>query len=263
MRTSAKKGVTERSKNKSVLSLAVILLMCALFLVGLFFFIRSFLPVKDFELMGMTQYEKNELAGISGIQPGDKLYSVDLDAAKERILESCPYVDEITIKRKFPNTVVFDVSDKTAHWYVELSGDYYALDGELYVIEETVSNEKFVNAGVPRLALPNLKRLMCGELPQFGESENEVKKALELIAAVQSTAFKSRLTLVDMESRFDVNIVVDGKYKVYMGDISNTEEKLRAVESILDTERVKEYTGAEIDASVPETISVKPIYSYD
>ena len=263
MRVSVEKRGKEKSKNKKILSIAIILLMCALFLVGLFFFIRSFLPVRSFELMGMTQYEVGELAGLSGIELGDRLYSIDVDHARKGIMDSCPYVEDIAIKRKFPGTVVFDVSDKMAHWYVELSGDYYVLDSELSVIEETVSREKLVRAGVPQLVLPSLKRLVCGEQPVFGKDETEVVKALELIAAVQGTAFKARLTLVDMESRFDVNIEVDGKYKVYMGDISNISEKLSAVEKILDNEQVSSYAGAEIDVSVPDTVSVKPIYSYE
>ena len=108
--------------------------------------------------------------------------------------------------------------------------------------------------------LPNLKSLISGELPEFGADETEIRKALELIAAIQSSTLKSRLTLVDMESRFDVNIIVDGKYNVYMGDISNVEEKLTAIEKILKSDKLKNYVGADIDASIPETISVKPIY---
>ena len=141
-----------------------------------------------------------------------------------------------------------------------MSGDYYALDSDFLVIDETTDRERFINGGVPELVLPNLKSLISGELPEFGADETEIRKALELIAAIQSSTLKSRLTLVDMESRFDVNIVVDGKYNVYMGDISNVEEKLTAIEKILKSDKLKNYVGADIDASIPETISVKPIY---
>ena len=78
---------------------------------------------------------------------------------------------------------------------------------------------------------------------------------------MQSTTLKTRMTLVDMESRFDVNIVVDAKYYIYMGDVSNVEEKITAIEKILKSGELDNYEGAEIDASIPETISVKPIYT--
>ncbi|MBQ9113268.1 MAG: FtsQ-type POTRA domain-containing protein [Clostridia bacterium] len=248
---------------QKILFLAVTVLMCAAALISLFMVIRSFLPVTRFELYGVTQYDRSEIVGQSGIKSGDKLYSLDLDGAEQSILEGCPYISEVTFERRFPNTLIIRVTEKTAVWYLEVSGDYYSLDENFRVIEETSSNQKFINAGVSKLILPNLRSLVVGELPDFGADDTEIRKALELVTSVQRTAFKSKITLVDMESRFDVNIVVDGRYEVYMGDISNTEEKLMAVEEILKTEELKSYAGAQIDASIPETISVKPIYIYE
>lgn len=261
MRTDEKKqrkaGVTEK---RQIALVALTVLMCVAALVSLFFFIRSFLPVTRFELSGVTQYDKAEIIGFSGISKGDRLYSVNTDDVETTLKENCAYIEEVEVERKFPNKIIFRIIEKTPSWYIEVSGDYYSLDTNFYVIEEAISNEKFVNLGVPQLILPNLRQLICGELPDFGADETEIRKALELVVAVQKTNFKTRITLVDMESRFDVNIVVDGKYKVYMGDISNIEEKLAAIEKILKSGDLEIYEGAEIDASIPETISVKPIY---
>ena len=166
-------------------------------------------------------------------------------------------------EKHFRNTIVLRVVEKVPQWYIEVSGSYYSLDSGLVIIEETVSNEKFKAMGIAQLKLPNVRSLILGELPEFGADETELKKALELISAIQQNSLKPRLTLVDMESRFDVNLVVDGKYNVYMGDIFNTEEKLAAVQEILKSGKLKELAGADIDASVPETVSVKPIYDYE
>lgn len=261
MRTDKKRQRDAAATDKNRIALIVFTaVMCVAALVSLFFFIRSFLPVTRFELSGVTQYDRAEIIGYSGIKKGDKLYSVDTGEVEETLMESCAYIEQVEVERKFPNKIIFRIIEKTPAWYIEVSGDYYSLDTNFYVIEEAKSNEKFVNLGVPRLVLPNLRQLICGELPDFGEDETEIRKALELVVAVQSTNFKTRVTLVDMESRFDVNIVVDGKYSVYMGDISNIEEKLTAIEKILKSGDLEAFAGAEIDASIPETISVKPIY---
>ena len=261
------KGIKKRRRlfadRSNVIFIAVMVPMFIIAALTLFLRIRTLLPVKNFELYGITQYDRAELAGYAGIRTGDKLYSIDLEAAEEKLLESCPYIAEVTLTRKFPDTLIISVTEKTVMWYLEVSGDYYALDESFRVIEESNSDQRYKNVGAPKLVLPNLRSLVVGELPDFGADDTEIRKALELVTAVQSTQFKSRLTLVDMESRFDVNIVVEGRYKVYMGDISNIEDKLRAVQEILKTDELKSYAGAEIDASIPETVSVKPIYSYD
>lgn len=244
-----------------ILRLVVTVCMCAMALFSLFIFICSFLPATRFELSGVTQYDKAEILGCSGIKKGDKLYSIDLCNVEERLKDSCAYIEDVEVERKFPNKIIFRVIEKIPHWYIEVSGDYYSLDTGFCVIEESASKEKFVGMNVPQLVLPNLRSLICGELPDFGADETEIKKTLELVVAVQRTSFKSRITLVDVESRFNVNIVVDGKYSVYMGDISNISEKLTAVEKILKSGDLEAFAGAEIDASVPKTVSVKPIYS--
>jgi cell division protein FtsQ len=219
------------------------------------------LPVKDFIVSGVSQYEKNEVVEASGIKKGDKLYKIDKDEVEARLMESCLYFDSVKVVRKFPGTVVFRVEEKMAQWYVEVSGSYYALDSELLVLEETHSNEKFVKGGVPELVLPELSRMICGEKPQFGSSEAESERVEALLLEIQSTTFKSRLTLVDMESRFDIKVVVDGKYDVYIGDPTNVSEKLTEVERILKTDELKNCAGAEIDASlVPQPVTVRRIY---
>ncbi len=255
----AKRNV-DREKRIKIVRIAVTVAMCVLLLVSLFIFIRSFLPVTRFELSGVTNYDKSEIIGYSGISRGDRLYSIDLKETEERLKDECAYIEDVTVEREFPNKIVFKIIEKIPHWYIEVSGDYYSLDTGFYVIEESVTKDKFVNLNVPQLILPNLRELKCGELPDFGQDETEIRKVLELVYAVQSTNFKTRVTLVDIESRFDVNITVDGKYKVYMGDISNISEKLKAVEKILKSGDLEQFAGAEIDASIPETVSVKPIY---
>ena len=260
---SVRKKTHKSTKKQIILFAAITVLMCALAFCSLFLFVRSFLPVTSFELYGITQYAEAELLVNAGIKAGDKLYGIDLEAAEKSAMEKCLYISEIRFERVFPNKLIIAVEEKTPMWYLEVSGDYYVLDENFCVIEETRAEQKLISLGVPKLILPNIKALVVGEVPSFGKDETEIRKALELIVAVQSTSFKSRVTLVDMESRFDVHVVVDGVYEVYMGDTSNVKEKLDAVEEILKTEELKSFAGASINVSVPDAVSVKPVYKYD
>ena len=61
--------------DKRKITLAVItVLMCVAAVFTLFIYVRSFLPVTRFELSGVTQYDRAEIIGSSGIKSGDKLY---------------------------------------------------------------------------------------------------------------------------------------------------------------------------------------------
>lgn len=255
--------VSERLKRKdkrTILLICVTAFMALLALISIFFVIRSYLPVREFELSGVTQYEKPVVVSASGIRPGDKIYSLDLEAAKKNILSQLPYIQSVEIERNLFGKIVFRVEERRAVWYMQLSGDYYALDSALTVIEETPKNDKFIGGGATYLVLPNLQTLMCGEVPKFGSGEVEVVRTLELINAVQSDPLKSRITSLDVESRFNVYLTVDGIYDVYIGDMSNVTEKLLVVRKLLESGDLDEFKGASIDVSDPESMVVKPKY---
>lgn len=253
-------GRVANKDNRKILLICVISFMALLALISIFFVIRSFLPVRDFELSGVTQYEKSMLVSASGIRKGDKIYSIDLDAAEEKILAELPYIQSVTIERKLSGKIIFRVEERRAVWYMQLSGDYYALDATLMVIEETARNDKFVNGGSTYLVLPNLQMLMCGDVPKFGNGDVEVIKTLELISAVQTDPLKSRITSLDVQSRFNVYLTIDSIYDVYIGDMSNVTEKLLVVRKLLESGDLNEFVGASIDVSDPESMVVKPKY---
>ena len=89
-----------------LIRLIITVVMSVIFLLGVFFFIRSFLPVTKFEVKGeMTYkiYDDADFVSAAGLKRGIKLYSIDLDEAEKKILEECSYLENVTLKRKFPN----------------------------------------------------------------------------------------------------------------------------------------------------------------
>ncbi len=229
--------------------------MCLLAVLSSALLIRSFLKLDRFEVTGISAYDREMLINASGVKRGDRLYSLDRKEIEERILKECPYLESVTVKPKFPNTLRISAEGKSGQWYIELSGVKYALDGNLSVIAETVKTD-----GMTKLILPNVKSVMVGSVPEFGNSETERKKTLEVISAIRSTTFKARLTEVDLESRWDISIVVDGCFEVYLHDMSDFEGKLKAVEKVLNSDRLKGAVGGVIDASDPGSVGVIPIY---
>ena len=250
---------------RRILIIVATALMCLLATVGLTVFAFSFLPVTKVELSGVTDFDKAEIVKLSGIKMGDKLYSIKTGEVEEYLMEVCPRFDKVEVTTKFPNTVVFRVTEKIPMWYIDVSDSYYVLDSKLEIIDEVQTKEHFREMGVPELVLPHVHSVLLGELPEFGDPENEersdVESALEFVSAVQRTTFRARITTVDVSNRFDVKIVVDGKYYVQMGDVSNTEAKLKAVNVIITSDKLKDCDAAEIYAADPATITYRPLYN--
>lgn len=240
---------SSRKKHKRVLVvnvrklvlLAVTLLMCLLTVLSFSLLLRRFLKVTSYDVAGISRYDREELIAASGVKKGDLLYAVDEDAVEARMMKECPYLSSVTVQVRFPNTLRIQVEGREAQWYLDIAGAKYALDGELRVIAETANP-----VGVTKLLLPNIQSAIYGEVPLFGESETEKKRTLEVIDVIRRTSFKDRLTEVDLESRWDIHLVVDGDYRVSLGDLTDLEAKLRAVEAILAKETLAEHTSGSI-----------------
>lgn len=231
--------------------------MCLIALFSLFVYVASFMTVRHVEIDGVLNYhDRSQLISASGIDFGDRLYSTDIGEAEENILNNCVFVESVSLKRKFPNKIIMTVTEKTPQWYIEITEDFYILDNDLTVLQETNNEESLKERGLTKLTLPKVKSAICGELPAFGEDEHEIKRVCEIINTVRSHPIKPRLTSLDLESRFAIELSVDGKYEAYCGDMNSMQSKLDALESILTEEFCAKYQGATIDVSNPSTVGV-------
>ena len=253
---------------RALLMLVVTVVLCLLFLLSCFMYARSFLGLRHFEIVGVSRYDDREIVTAAKLNLGDKLYGLDLDQIEENILAGCPYLESVKVKPKFPNTLRIEVESRKPEWYIDLAGDYYILDSNLVMIHESAREDALLAEGVTKLKLPMLKSVMLGELPTFGirddgtRDEDTIRKTVEILGLIRSTRFKSRITEVDLTDRFAISMTVDGGYYVYLGSyLGNTgalEAKLKEVETVLNSEKAKQYPKAEIDASGAE-VYFKPI----
>lgn len=233
--------------------LALICLVCVVF---------RFIGVGSFEIKGETDYQLSELISASGLRTGDRLYEVDEKKAEERLLESCPYLKSVEVKKKFPNKICFEVEERVLGWYIEIGEDYYALDFDLLVLLETYSEESLIERGLTKLVLPELESAMCDYLPEFGRGdEHLVSETLKIVDIFRSHDVKQRMTRLDLSNRFEIKLTVDGSFEVSLGDISNIETKLKTVIEVIETQLDNGYVGGEINMITPTSYSFKGVFA--
>lgn len=252
---------------RKLIKLSVLIVMGGLALFSLIRFGLRQIPVQSFEIQGTTEYEVGELRQIIGVSRGDKLYRMDLDEMEEQILSECFDIKEIKLRRSFPSKLVFEIVERKATWYLEISDDFYVLDEEMLVIEETGNEESLIRKGVTKLTLPNLSSAICGQFPVFGkasgrseeENEREITKTCELLVHFQTSPLKQELTSLDLESRFAVHAVWRESYNIYFGDYKQMETKLELVWKQL-LKNMDLYEGGEIDASYISSVTFGPFH---
>ena len=156
-----KKRKPERGRRKSdwvvivdvpkLVRFLALLVMSVLAILSVFQAVKRFLPVREFSVVGISEYERAEIIRASGVKPGEMLYSLDKKDIEKRVLEECPYLASVKVKTVFPNKLQFQVEGKQARWYIDVSGTKYSLDVNLVVLDEIVETD-----GLIKLVLPNV-----------------------------------------------------------------------------------------------------------
>lgn len=242
--------------------IATVSVMGVLALVCLICIVMRFVGIGSFEIEGETDYKLSELISVSGLRTGDRLYEVDEKEAEELLLEGCPYLKSVNVKKKFPNKICFEVEERVLGWYVEIGEDYYALDFDLLVLLETYSEESLIERGLTKLVLPELESAMCDYLPEFGRGdEHLISETLKIVDTFRSHAVKQRLTKLDLSNRFEIKLTIDESFEVSLGDISNIETKLKTVIEVIETQLDNGYVGGEINMITPTSYSFKGVFA--
>lgn len=201
--------------------------------------VLRFLPVGDVEIEG-APYERFEMMEVIALREGkDRWWDVDTDAIEESIIEERQLISKVKVTKMIPNRIKVEVVEvRNPRWYVDIAGVKYALDSELYVIEEISKTE-----GITELKLPNLTEVYERKTPKFGQSTDEVRETLKIIDTVRSSNVRTRITELDVSNRTSIKMVIDGKYNVELGYATDLAGKLIKIEQTLAQDEVKNSDG--------------------
>lgn len=235
--------------------------MCVLALLCFTLVFLRFVGVGSFEVKGDTTYKLSELISNSGIRAGDMMSSLDERKAEELLLEKCPYLKSVKVKKKFPNKICFEVEERVPGWYIEIGDDYYALDYDLLILLETYDEQSLIDRNLTKLVLPELTGALCGSLPDFGKGDEQlISETLRVIDTFRKHTLKERLTYLNLSNRFEIRLTLDGVYNVNLGDMTDIDTKLETITETIIKASSKGYVGGEINMITPTTCSFRGIF---
>ena len=140
-----KKRKTRRRRRRGGLGRLLRPLSVLLTAVAVVAALTMFFKVSTVEVTGSSRYRDGEVAAASGVELGDNLVLLDKYRIAQRIYTELPYVTEARINRKFPSTLVLEVTETTAVASIQGAGGYWLLSaGEklLEAVDETGAQER-------------------------------------------------------------------------------------------------------------------------
>ena len=232
-----------RRRGSILLRLVTMLVVVAVFVFGLAIFFK----VTDIQVTGNNVYTAQEVVDASGIQMGDNLVTISKGSVVGKILAQLPFVEEISMERVLPGTVVIHVSESDVIYTVD--GD----DGAQWLMN---GGGKILAKADAAADYPYLSGVTA-EAPEIGsqitsaEQSENLTAALELLPLLEETEYISQVTEIQVDKTYDIVVLYGDTYEIHLGGTEQLEYKMQYLAAILDEPQVAE--GGIIDLSLEES----------
>ena len=115
------------------------------------FAVTLFFRMDHITVVGNERYSEQEVLDASGLSTGSNLYFLNKFNVKETIFAQLPYVEEVKIYRKLPDTLAIEVRECTAAAGVESEDGVWLISEQGKLLEENTPEELFTHPQNPRL----------------------------------------------------------------------------------------------------------------
>ena len=219
-----KKRKTRRRRRRGGLGRLLRPLSVLLTAVAVVAALTMFFKVSTVEVTGSSRYRDGEVAAASGVELGDNLVLLDKYRIAQRIYTELPYVTEARINRKFPSTLVLEVTETTAVASIQGAGGYWLLSaGEklLEAVDETGAQDYLRITGLEAVNPAVSARL---ELPE--DSPITLERLGQLLSAMERLEMLGRADGLDLSDRSALVLGYDGRFQVIISYDADFDYKL-------------------------------------
>lgn len=128
-----KRGRKNRGRFGFLYKLLSIALILAAIIVGCVVFFR----VNKIVVEGNSKYNAQVLIEATGVEEGDNLFTLDKYQMSRQILTRLPYVDDVLIYRRLPDTLVISITERIPVAAIQGDGAWWILDAKTQILERT------------------------------------------------------------------------------------------------------------------------------
>ena len=220
------------------------------------FGVSVFFRVTDIEVIGSARYTDDEIIVASGVETGDNLFLLNGDAAARRITAAMPYISDVRIGMKIPDTAVLEVTESVAFAAVQIGNDYWKVDSAGRILERT---DYAGSSGLIRVTGLTLSSPKEGSKVAVDSAyDTQLGYTLDVLAAIDSAEISDDVSALDVTNISAITFVYKNTVTVRFGGGDNAEFKVTKLLAALDDPDVPADFKGTIDVSKDEKINVIP-----
>lgn len=225
------------------------------------FSMSIFFKAEKIEVAGADKYTVAQIQEASKIMNGSNLLTLNKAQIAGRILANLPYISEVRIGIRLPDTVVIEVKETTVA-YAAQSGDdaWWLISCEGKVLEKidaSVSRSNTRILGVrldnPQIGKPAAALELAvqpdglGETPVTIYSREKLEAALQIAKETESNGVLGALATIDVTDMGNIELWYGQRFQILLGDNNDIAKKIFSVMQAI--RQLGEYETGVLDAS--------------
>ncbi len=233
-RRSAKRTVRSRPRRQRenqtgvVGKLLIMLAVVAAIVLG----VAIFFQVRTVEVQGNVIYSDEQVAEISGVEPGDNLVTVNRASVMGNIKANLPYVQDVSVGLILPDTVVVRIKESDVAGLVKADvGSEWYINTKGRILGSTASG---FNGQIIELTGFTVVAPVAGQqaVASEGMAEN-MSAALAVLDEMEETGLMDQITSVNAEKSYDVRLFCGEQYEIMLGGTDELDYKIWYLQEVL------------------------------
>lgn len=205
--------------------IAIILLIAG----GIAFSVGVLFKINNFKIEGDTTYTLEELQIAFGHSVGDNLFGFSAGQTAERMEQTLPYIEKLTIKRQLPSTIVFKVQQAEETYILQTANGYAILSASrkvLRISDTAVEGLTTIIGADDVIATPGLPL----QIP-----DSEAQANMEALISSLQTRGIEEVDQIDIQNSQAVSFKWQDRFTILVGTRIDLEKKLDFAFKILNT----------------------------
>ncbi len=209
--------------------LSYVLLIIAIVAVIVVLSLTVLFSINTITIKGNKKYNNQEITAVLPIEKGKNLFACDIKGAAKKLEENLPYIYKADIQRKFPSTIVVNITE-TPIVYSVLNSDksYTLIDGNFKVLETGAKKNK----NAVTLDKLSFKTAVVGHEAEL--SNEKIKTNLLKITDAITRLKIDKITAISSSDINNNSIIYDKRITIKLGNLDNLDNKIYSALAVID-----------------------------
>ena len=214
--------------------------------------VTVFFKVSSIEVSGTSLYSAEDIIATSGITIGKNMFAVNKFNVANRVMQEYPYIGEIKIRRRLPDTFTFEITERKIAAFFQEEKFRWLIDKNGYILEG-VDADRVISA--PQVIDQNLMAPSPGTKIAMKNAEGTNPLVL-LLTALENAGFIEKTGKVDVTKLYNLTITYDNRFLIEFGTTEELDKKIRMLKVVI--EQLEATDRGTIDVSNVKQARFKP-----